>query len=79
MKLPYGLNAPAIRVLQEYRRLGATSMNLEAIRAIKHPAPVGDEVVEELTRTGLLEPGETSDQYKLTDHGTSFLGKNPEP
>lgn len=79
MKLPGGLSAPEIRILQEYRRAGVQTMSMTAIREIRHPSKVGDEAVKGLVTKGYLARGEGDDTFELTGNGTKFLERNPVP
>lgn len=72
MKLPIGLTPQEIRVLQEYRRVKATALPLEELRAIKHPEGGGDAPALSLVEKGYLLRGE-GDQLSLTDKATAFL------
>ena len=79
MKLPGGLSAPEIRILQEYRRAGVQTMTMAEIREIRHPSKVGDEAVDGLVTKGYVTRGEGDETFALTENGTSFLERNPVP
>ncbi len=66
-----------IRVLQEFRRLGAETMTLTAIKAIKHPAGGGEAPALSLVKKGYLTAnGET---FTLTQKGKDFLAIDVKP
>ena len=79
MKLPGGLTASEIRVLQEFRRVGVATMPVAEIRSIRHPSKVGDEVVDALVRKGFLVCTVEDGAFRLTDHGVEFLAQSPAP
>lgn len=78
MVLTLGLTTQEIRVLQEFRRLGKTSMTLAEIAAIKHPAGGGEVPARSLaTKTYLTEQQDGS--FVLTDLATPVLSYDPAP
>ena len=72
-----GMTEQEIRVLQEFRRLPAESMSVDAIKAIKHPAGGGDAPARSLVAKGYLS-GE-GDVFTLTPKAKAFLAYDPKP
>lgn len=79
MLMPNGLTAQEIRILQEFRRLGADDLSLEQIKAIRHPAGDPEAPVWSLTDKGYLVPDDSREMLKLTEEAKAFLSYNPEP
>ncbi len=77
--LPVPLTVPEIRVLQEFRRVGAETLSMEAIRAIKHPASGADRAPSSLVEKGYLTAGEAEGSLTLTASGREFLSHDVKP
>ena len=77
MKLPEGLTAQEIRVLQEYRRVEKQSLTNAEIEAIKHPAGGGLAPAHALVGKGYL----TSDgsAFHLADRASEILSFESKP
>ncbi|HYR26839.1 MAG TPA: hypothetical protein VEU30_00145 [Thermoanaerobaculia bacterium] len=75
--LPNGLTSAEIRVLQEFRRMNAETMTVDAIKAIKHPAGGGEPPAVSLVAKGFLQ-GE-SGGFTLTQKAKDFLAIDPVP
>ncbi|HVR42224.1 MAG TPA: hypothetical protein VMS56_02165 [Thermoanaerobaculia bacterium] len=56
VKLPDGLRGDQIRILQEFRRLGARELAREQIDAIRHPTGGGADALNGLLEKGYLRP-----------------------
>ncbi|HSN69486.1 MAG TPA: hypothetical protein VLV48_09585, partial [Thermoanaerobaculia bacterium] len=54
VKLPDGLAADQIRILQEFRRRKVRTLTVDEIAAIRHPVGGGPEAVEALIEKGYL-------------------------
>ena len=72
--MPFPLTAQEMRVLQEYRRVGAESLPIETIKTIKHPVGGGDAPALSLVAKGYL----TSD-FALTGKAKEFLAIDYKP
>ena len=78
MKLPNGLTAQQIRVLQEFRRKTQDELTPDEIAAICHPGgDGGDEPARALATAGYVESIEGG--YRLTDRGKEFLARPSAP
>jgi hypothetical protein len=78
MILPREFTAAEIRVLQEFRRLGADSLDLAALAAIRHPAAPVSDPAEGLVRKGYVVPND-SGGFQLTEKAKVFLADEPKP
>ena len=72
-----GMTPQEIRVLQEFRRVQSDSMQMDAIKAIKHPSGGGDAPALSLVAKGYLSAG--GDAFTLTDKAKEFLAYDPKP
>lgn len=79
MKLPFGLSAEEIRVLQEFRRLAKETMSLAEITAIKHPAGGGDAPAVALLEKGFLTADDSRQNFTLTEAAKPVLEWNYVP
>jgi hypothetical protein len=77
--LPLGLTASEIRVLQEYRRITATELTMEAIKAIKHPYGGGEAPAFGLVEKGYLTAENGGQTFALTEQAREFLAYDPVP
>jgi hypothetical protein len=74
-----GMTAEEIRVLQEFRRLTAETLSLEAIKTIKHPAGGGEAPAFSLVTKGFLTADAARQAFALTAKGKEFLAHEPKP
>ena len=77
--LPFDLTVPAIRVLQEFKRLNAESLPLATIKAIKHPTGGGEAPAAELVDKGYLATDDAKENFTLTQKGKDFLAVQAAP
>lgn len=78
--LPHDLTSAEIRVLQEYRRLNAESLSLDAIKAVKHPGGGGGETPSVgLVAKGFFETNAAGDSFTLTQKAKDFLAIEAKP
>ena len=77
--LSHPLTVPEIRVLQEFRRLGAETLPVATIKAIKHPHGGGEEPALSLINKGYLTSGDGRQSFTLTEKGKEFLTLDPKP
>ena len=68
-----------IRVLQEYRRIAAETLDVAAIKAIKHPAGGGEAPARSLVAKGYLTPAADGQSFTLTELAREFLAFDPKP
>lgn len=68
-----------IRVLQEYRRIAAETLDVAAIKAIKHPAGGGEAPARALVAKGYLTPAADGQSFTLTELAREFLAYDPKP
>ncbi|HET7711566.1 MAG TPA: hypothetical protein VFL80_06515 [Thermoanaerobaculia bacterium] len=76
--LPFQLTIHEMRVLQEFRRIGAEAMPLSAIQAIKHPAPPPTDPAQSLVAKGYLIP-DADQGFSLTAAAKEFLAIDARP
>ena len=67
MMLIKEMTAPEIRVLQEFRRIGAETMPLSAIKTIRHPTGGGEGPTVSLVSKGFLSADGTGQAFTLTE------------
>lgn len=79
MLMPNGLTPQEIRVLQEFRRVGAEALPLDQIKAVRHPAGDSEMPVWSLADKGYLTADESRQNLSLTEEARAFLSYNPEP
>ncbi len=77
--MSHPMTSQEIRVLQEYRRTGAESLSLEAIKAIKHPAGGGEAPAVALVGKGYLTPETGTSNFVLTQKAKDFLALEVKP
>jgi hypothetical protein len=75
--LPFPLTVPEMRVLQEFRRFGADTLAIDAIKAIKHPIGGGDAPALSLVAKGYLTA--EGSNFTLTEKAKEFLSFDPKP
>ena len=76
--LPFDITVEEMRVLQEYRRIAAETMSLDAIAAILHPTgPGGEAPAQSLAGKGYLTRG--ADGYTTTAKAQAFLVIDAKP
>ncbi len=79
MKLPNGLTAQELRVLQEYRRVEKDELSEVEIAAIKHPDGGGVEPARSLAAKGFLAAAAEGAGFRLTDRARALLAEKPAP
>jgi hypothetical protein len=77
--LSHPMTAQEMRVLQEFRRLAADTLNIAAIKAIKHPVGGGDAPAVSLVAKGYLTTDEGRENFTVTQKGKDFLALDPKP
>ena len=77
--LPIPLTAPEMRLLQEFRRISADTLDLAAIKAIKHPAGGGEAPALSLVGKGYLVADGPREKFSLTEKAKAFLAINYVP
>ena len=77
--LPFQLTIQEMRVLQEFRRIGAEAMPLSAIQAIKHPAPPTTDLAQSLVAKGYLVFDGEAQGFSLTETAKEFLAIDARP
>lgn len=73
------LTAQEMRVLQEYRRINAQTMPIDAIKAIKHPVGGGEAPAVSLVEKGYLAADATAQNFALTQRAKDFLAIDVKP
>ncbi len=68
-----------IRVLQEYRRVNAQTLSIDAIKAIKHPSGGGEAPAASLVQKGYLSTNGTAGNFTLTEKAKEFLAIDVKP
>ena len=74
-----GMTEQEIRVLQEFRRMAAESLGIEAIKGIKHPAGGGEGPALSLVGKGFLTADAAGENFTLTAKAKDFLSYDPKP
>ena len=77
--LPIPLTAPEMRVLQEFRRISADTLDLATIKTIKHPAGGGEVPALSLVDKGYLAADGPREKFNLTEKAKAFLAINYVP
>lgn len=77
--LPHPMTSQEIRVLQEYRRISAQTLPLDAIKAIKHPNGGGAAPALSLVSKGYLTADAAGENLTLTEKASEFLSYDPKP
>ena len=77
--LSHPMTAPEMRVLQEFRRLATETMNVAAIKTIKHPVGGGEAPAATLVAKGYLTSDATHENFTLTQKAKDFLALDPKP
>lgn len=73
------MTAAEMRVLQEYRRISAETLDLATIKAIKHPANGGEAPAISLIDKGYLTADGPREKFTLTEKAKEFLAINYVP
>jgi hypothetical protein len=73
------MTAAEMRVLQEFRRVAAETLNVAAIKAIKHPAGGGEAPAVSLASKGYLSADAGRENFTLTEKGKEFLAIDYKP
>lgn len=68
-----------MRVLQEFRRISAETLDLAAIKAIKHPTGGGEAPALSLVDKGYLTTDPSREKFTLTAKAKDFLAINYAP
>jgi hypothetical protein len=68
-----------MRVLQEFRRISADTLDLAAIKAIKHPVGGGEGPALSLIEKGYLTADGSREAFTLTEKAKAFLAINYVP
>jgi hypothetical protein len=74
-----GMTEQEIRVLQEFRRLAATELNVTVIKAIKHPSGGGEAPAWSLVEKGFLTADGGRENFSLTGKAKEFLAIDAKP
>jgi hypothetical protein len=74
-----GMTEQEIRVLQEFRRMAAETLGIDAIKAIKHPAGGGEGPALSLVDKGFLTADAARENFTLTQKAKDFLSYDPKP
>jgi len=77
--MSHPMTAQEIRLLQEYRRVKAETLSIDAIRAIKHPAGSAEAPAAALVQKGYLTASADATQFTLTQKGKDFLALDVKP
>ncbi len=77
--LPFPLTAAEMRVLQEFRRISAETLDLATIKGIKHPFGGGEAPAASLTEKGYLTRDGGGEAFTLTAQAKEFLAINYVP
>ena len=77
--LPFPLTIQEMRVLQEFRRIAAETMSIDAIKAIKHPAGGGEAPAVSLVDKGYLTTDSALQNFTLTQKAKDFLAIDVKP
>jgi len=77
--LPFPMTAQEMRVLQEFRRAAADTLDLAAIKAIKHPTGGGESPALSLVDKGYLATDGSRERFELTAKAKEFLAINYVP
>jgi hypothetical protein len=74
-----GMTPQEIRVLQEYRRLTTETMDVDAIKTIRHPVGGGEAPGWSLVDKGFLASDAERKRLTLTGKGREFLAIDARP
>ena len=74
-----GMTPQEIRVLQEFRRVAAETLAVDAIKAVKHPTGGGDAPAISLISKGYLTADDGRTSFTLTEKAKEFLAYDPKP
>ena len=77
--LPHPMTVQEMRVLQEFRRVATETLNVTAIKAIKHPTGGGDAPAIGLLAKGYLTSDDARENFTLTPKAKDFLALDPKP
>jgi len=77
IELPFPLAIPEMRVLQEYRRVGAEALPIDKIKTIKHPIGGGEAPALSLVAKGYL--ASDGSNFSLTEKAKEFLAIDAKP
>ena len=77
--MSHPMSPQEMRVLQEYRRVKAESLSIDAIKAIRHPAGGGEEPAASLVQKGYLSTTSEAGHFTLTQKAKDFLAIDVKP
>ena len=77
--MSFPMTPQEMRVLQEYRRIAAESMSIDAIKAIKHPTGGGEAPAVSLVEKGYLTTDSALQNFTLTQKAKDFLAIDVKP
>lgn len=77
MKLPHGMTAPAIRLMQEFKRAKVETLTADEFAAIQHPGAIEANPSQMLVDKGLISLSDAG--FELTELGKTFLERDPVP
>ncbi len=77
--MSHPMTAQEMRVLQEFRRINAETISLDAVKALKHPAGGGEAPAVSLVDKGYLATDGTAGQFTLTQKAKDFLAAEVKP
>jgi hypothetical protein len=77
--LPFPLTEPEMRLLQEFRRISAETLDLATIKAVKHPFGGGEAPALTLVEKGYLTADSGREKFTLTGKAKEFLAINYVP
>lgn len=79
MKIPDGLTAQEIRVIQEFRRMSTETLTAEQVGSIKHPVGGGETPARDLAAKGYLAAAADGASFSLTGKAREFLAIDWKP
>ncbi len=77
--MSHPMTTQEMRVLQEFRRINADTMSIDAIKAIKHPAGGGEAPAVSLVDKGFLTTDAAAEHFTLTQKAKDFLAIEVKP
>jgi hypothetical protein len=73
VKLPEGLTADQLRILQEFRRKNSQTLTMDEIAAIRHPVGGGPDALESLIARGYARRGDDG-RIEIAPKGEALTG-----
>lgn len=77
--MSHPMTTEEMRVLQEYRRINAETIAIDAIKAIKHPSGGGEGPAVSLVAKGFLTADASGEHFTLTQKAKDFLALDVKP